>query len=302
MDFTRITLAASETIKEFTSVWQLELSDLSFANMFIWRDSHNIEYCVEDDVLYIKLCHRRYPCFFFVPLMLDPERSLLEPLDKLRKYSSSIDEPLRVKSATEEQKSKIEMDCPDKYGFTFDEGRFDYVYNTRDLIELKGKKYHGKRNHVNRFMSLYDYEYMPLGAEHVEECIGVYTAWAEKKGVVGLDVEDEWRSVTEALYHFEELGLRGGAIRVDNAIQAFTLGEQLNSDMALIHIEKGNTDYEGIFSAINQMFLETEFSSTRYVNREEDLGIEGLRKAKRSYRPVRMVRKYDLKLKGETRE
>ncbi len=85
-------------------------------------------------------------------------------------------------------------------------------------------------------------------------------------------------------------------------MQAFTLGEQLTADTALIHIEKGNTAYDGIFAVINQKFIETEFAHTRFVNREEDLGIEGLRKAKRSYRPVRMVNKYDLKLRGETRE
>lgn len=302
MDFARISLAAHDTIKEFTDDWKLELSDLSFANMFIWRYSHNIETCIEDDVLYIKLCHRRFPCFFFVPLMLDRNRSFLRPLDRLTEYTRSIGEPLRVKSATEEQKAKIEQDCPGMFDFTYDEGRFDYVYNTRDLIELKGKKYHGKRNHINRFMSLYNYAYAALEPRHVEECIGVYTGWVEKKGIIGLDVEDEWRSVTEALYHFEELGLKGGVIKVDGAIQAFTLGEQLTGETALIHIEKGNTDCEGIFAMINRAFLETEFSHTRFVNREEDLGIEGLRRAKRSYRPVKMIEKYDLKVKGETRE
>ena len=302
MDFTRISLAAHDTIKEFTDVWQLELSDLSFANMFVWRYSHNIEYYVEDDVLYIKLCHRRFPCFFFVPLPMDRHLSFQGPLEKLREYSGSIGEPLRVKSATEEQKAGIERDCPDMFDFTSDEGRFDYVYNTRDLIELKGKKYHGKRNHINRFISLYNYEYAPLSPGDVEECIGLYTRWVEKKGIVGLDVEDEWRSLTEAMYHFEELGLKGGVIKVDGAIQAFTLGEQTTRNMALIHIEKGDTDYEGIFTMINRMFVETEFSHTEFINREEDLGIEGLRKAKRSYRPVRMIDKYDLKEKGETRE
>ncbi|MFZ5975984.1 MAG: DUF2156 domain-containing protein [Bacillota bacterium] len=302
MDFTRISLAAHEPIKEFTDVWQLELSDLSFANMFIWRYSHNIEYCIENDVLYIKLCHRRFPCFFFVPLTLNRQRSIRGPLDRLREYTDSIGEPLRVKSATVEQKAKIEQDCPDMFDFTYDEGRFDYVYNTRDLIELKGKKYHGKRNHINRFMSLYNYAYATLEPGDVEECIGVYTDWVEKKGIVGLDVEDEWRSVTEALYHFEQLRLKGGVIRVDGAIQAFTLGEQLTRDTALIHIEKGNTECEGIFAMMNRAFAEAEFSHTLFINREEDLGIEGLRKAKRSYRPVKMIEKYDLKVKGETRE
>lgn len=302
MDFTSISLAAREQIRTFAEAWQLGLSDLSFANMFIWRYSHNIEYCIEDDVLYVKLCHRRFPCFFFVPLPLSKERSLRGPLMRLREYSASLDEPLRVKSATEEQKAKIERDCPDMFDFTYDEGRFDYVYNTRDLIELRGKKYHGKRNHINRFLSLYDHTYAPLTKEHVEGCIKVFTDWVEKKGIVGPDVEDEWRSVTEALFHFEELGLKGGVIEIDGAVQAFTLGEQLTADTALIHIEKGNTAYDGIFAVINQKFIETEFAHTRFVNREEDLGIEGLRKAKRSYRPVRMVNKYDLKLRGETRE
>ena len=302
MDFTRISLAARDRIRTFTDAWRLELSDLSFANMFIWRYSHNIEYCIEDDVLYVNLCHRQYPCFFFVPLPLDKGRSLMGPLERIREYSASLGEPLRVKSATEEQKAKIERDCPGLFDFTFDEGRFDYIYNTRDLVELKGKKYHGKRNHINRFLSHYDSEYAPLAKEHVEACIGVFTGWVQKTGVVGLDVEDEWRSVTEVLFHFGELGLQGGVIQVDGAVQAFTLGERLTEDTALIHIEKGNTDYDGIFTMMNQKFVEAEYSHTRFINREEDLGVDGLRKAKHSYHPVRMVRKYDLKLRGETRE
>ncbi len=180
MDFTSISLAAREQIRTFAEAWQLELSDLSFANMFIWRYSHNIEYCIEDDVLYVKLCHRRFPCFFFVPLPLSKERSLAGPLMRLREYSASLDEPLRVKSATEEQKAKIERDCPDMFDFTYDEGRFDYVYNTRDLIELRGKKYHGKRNHINRFLSLYDHGRTPANKG---ACGGVH------KGLYGLGGE-----------------------------------------------------------------------------------------------------------------
>ena len=302
MEFNKISLAAKERVQAFTDIWRLELSDLSFANMFIWRYSHNIEFCVEDDVLYIKLCHRNYPCFFFVPLPRDKNASLKEPLKKLEDYSQGIGEPLRVKSATKEQKEKIERDCPDTYVFTSDPGRFDYVYNTRDLIELKGKKFHGKRNHINKFLSMYSHEYIELTPDHVEECIHVYTSWAEKKGAVGMDIEDEWRSLTEALNNFTELDMVGGAVLIDGAIRAFTLGERLNEDMALIHIEKGDTDFNGVFTAINQSFIQHAFPDTKFINREEDMGLEGLRKAKRSYNPVRMVEKFDFKLKGETRE
>ncbi len=302
LEFTTISVAAKDRIKQVTDAWKLEISDLSYANMFIWRYSHNIEFCIDDDVLYIKLCHREYPCFFFVPLCLDKERSLKEPLNLIENYCNTIGEPVRVKSATVFQKEKIENDCPNTYAFSSDEGRFDYIYNTRDLIDLKGKKFHGKRNHINKFISLYNYEYVKLKSEHVNECTELYMEWAEKKGVVGLDIEDEWRSLTEALNNFEDIGMQGGAIKVDGAIRAFSLGEQITDDMALIHIEKGNTDYDGIFTMMNQLFVQNQYSQTTFINREEDMGSEGLRRAKRSYRPVRMIEKYDLKKIGETRK
>jgi uncharacterized protein len=174
-----------------------------------------------------------------------------------------------------------------------DRDNSDYVYLTRDLIQLPGNKYHRKKNHLNQFMKRYDFEYRPLDINLVECVLDMQEAWCQmRECMADPDLLAEDYAIREALTRFEDHGYAGGAILMDSRIEAFSIGEPLNRDTAVIHIEKANPRINGLYTAINQLFCKEAWSSFTYINREQDMGVEGLRKAKESYYPHHMVNKY----------
>jgi hypothetical protein len=176
-----------------------------------------------------------------------------------------------------------------------DRAQSDYIYLTEDLIKLEGRKYHRKRNHIKQFKEKYSYQYIPLTSEWISECLRLETEWCDLRHCEAIPgLLNESIAIKEAFTHFEELGLKGGAILINGKVEAFTLGDPLNPETVVIHIEKANPAYEGLYSLINQAFLENEWSGYTYVNREQDLGEEGLRKAKESYFPNHMINKYTI--------
>jgi hypothetical protein len=187
---------------------------------------------------------------------------------------------------------------PEQYKIIEDPDNSDYVYLTEDLINLPGNKYHGKKNHISRFMKDYDSEYRDLDLDLVHCCLNLQENWCEVKDCgesPALMAED--MAVYEALKNYEELDYKGGVILIDSKVEAFSLGEMLNPDTAVIHIEKANPGIPGLYAVINQLFAKGAWSLAKYINREQDLGLEGLRKAKKSYYPHHMVEKFILKPK-----
>jgi hypothetical protein len=178
-----------------------------------------------------------------------------------------------------------------------DRNQCDYVYLTQDLIELKGRKYHRKRNHIKQFQEKYSYQCIPLTPEWIPQCLQLETEWCDLRHCeASPGLLNESFAIKEAFTHFEKLGVKGGTILINGKVEAFTLGDPLNPDTVVIHIEKANPAYEGLYPTINQAFLENQWSGYAYVNREQDLGEEGLRKAKESYFPHRLVNKYTVTL------
>ena len=187
---------------------------------------------------------------------------------------------------------------PAKYDALPDRNNSDYIYLAKDLINLSGNKYHRKKNHLNQFIKNHAFEYHPLNAELVKRVLGMQETWCQiRECVLKPDLLAEDFAVREALTHFEELGYQGGAILINSVVEAFSLGEPLNEDTAVIHIEKANPDVLGLYAAINQLFCLNAWSKVTYINREQDMGVEGLRKAKESYYPHHMVNKYTVRPK-----
>jgi hypothetical protein len=177
---------------------------------------------------------------------------------------------------------------------------FDYVYLASDLIELRGKKFDGKRNHIKKFLRQYDHEYIKLTPEHIDDCLRImYDRCVENDCdcLRGHDYACDRMPSAELLAHYGELDCTGAIIRVDGRFEAFTVGEALNRDTAVIYIEKANTAFTGIYTYINQQFCEREWADMAYINREEDEGVPGLRKAKLSYHPARLIEKYTITCK-----
>ena len=268
------------------------LSEFTFTNLFIWRHAYQLKVSRLKNFLCL-LSDQEENSFFFPAIgegdMVVCYRVLLQYL----KEKGALPKIARVPEAVV---AKTDWKAE---GFVaeLDRAQSDYIYLTEDLIKLEGRKYHRKRNHIKQFKEKYTYQYIPLTSEWISECLRLETEWCDLRHcevIPGL--LNESIAIKEAFTHFEELGLKGGAILINGKVEAFTLGEPLNQDTVVIHIEKANSAYEGLYSLINQAFLENQWSEYTYVNREQDLGEEGLRKAKESYFPHHMVNKYTITL------
>jgi hypothetical protein len=193
----------------------------------------------------------------------------------------------------------MEQSKPGVFSFREDRSNYDYVYKARDLCELKGRKYHAKRNHINKFIQANpNYIYRPLTEDLVQACIDNELEWCEKRECdEDPNLRCEKFAVIEALSNFSGLDFSGGVIFINNKIEAFTIGEALNNDTAVIHVEKGNPDIRGLYSVINLEYCWHNWRDITYINREEDMGIEGLRMAKEGYYPVMMIEKFDVTMK-----
>lgn len=300
--FKPITLDVKSLIDSYTKPWVLECSDLSFTNLFIWGADGKMEYAEKDHVLYIKLNFEGVPVFLWAPIPMygvevDYRKAVYDGIAYMKKIGV---EPTFRSVWTPFRDKMLEV-CPELFSMPTDIA-WDYVYSRESLATLKGKKLHGKRNHINKFLSKYpDYEYRKLDPSMASDCIALYDQWmTEKDGETAESLQNEKLSVELALNNMETLGLTGGTIYIEGKLCAFTVGEQLYPHMQLIHIEKADTNYEGIFPMINQQYILHECEDVELINREEDMGIEGMRKAKRSYHPLKMIEKYLISIRDLT--
>jgi uncharacterized protein len=291
--FNPITLDKKDLIESYTKPWGAECSDFSFTNMYIWGADGKMEYAEKDNVLYIKLDFKRVPVHFWAPIpkygaQVNYRKAVYDAIN----YMKNVGAEPTIRSVSSPFYEMMQRACPELFVLPTDIA-WDYVYEREKLETLKGKKLHGKRNHINKFLSLYpDFEYKKLDSSMIQDCMALYDHWIEDKDDVSPEFMEERKSVLLALNSMQELSLVGGAIYVDQKLIAFTLGERLQPHMQLVHIEKADASYEGSYPMINQQYVKNECMDVELVNREEDMGIEGMRKAKRAYYPVKMIEKY----------
>lgn len=174
----------------------------------------------------------------------------------------------------------------------------DYLYDADALRGLNGKQLHGKRNHFNRFLRSYpDFQFGKLTVDDREGALKLVKDWCQDRQVDCHDpASSDYLPIRQLFDAFAGLAVRGGAIRIGQELVAFAMGSLMRDDTAVIHFEKAHPGYVGLYAAINKLVLEEVFPAVRWINREEDMGIEGLRKAKESYAPVRMIAKYEVSL------
>lgn len=293
IDFKPITIDDKEVITSFTLPSPLRNCDLAFSNMCSWRFLYQSEYAVYKNFLLIR---------FYIEEKNKKRIAYMRPIGngdfrdallQLEEDSWQHGHPLLMLGVTPISKDLLEEAFPGEFSYIPERDYFDYIYLREDLATLKGKKFQAKRNHVNKFKKQYAYEYEPLTAELVPECLEFEAKWYKSNRTDDDQEEltDERKSMIFALNHFKELNLLGGAIRIDHKLVAFTFGSPINQDTFGVHVEKADTDYEGAYSIINQEFASRIPEQYVYVNREEDLGIPGLRKAKLSYNPTILLPK-----------
>ena len=266
------------------------ISEFTFTNLFIWRHAYQPQISRFRNFLCL-LSEQGKNSFFFPPI---GGGDVIECLQRLLQYLGSKDIPPKIARVPEAMVARIDGKASGM-NVELDRNQCDYIYRVQDLVELKGRKYHRKRNHIKQFQEKYSYEYIRLSPEWVPQCLQLQTEWCDLRNCeANVGLHNESLATKEAFTHFEEIGVKGGAILINGKVEAFTLGDPLNPETIVIHVEKANPAYEGLYPTINQAFLEQEGAGFTYVNREQDLGEEGLRKAKESYFPHQMVNKYTI--------
>jgi len=262
-------------------------SDYSFANLFAWQKMFNTTFAIEQDTFFVRFKNRAGKCSYLFPIGKMPLEQAVSLIIK-DSESSSCDCAFEMRAVTERMWNALELAMPDKFHYKHDRATDEYIYTSEKLIHLAGKKLQSKRNHINRFKNDNpDWKYFALSsAEDLHECAEMLDAW---ENTTHNDAEQSLRydylATKLMLKHFHYLGLKGGFIRVKGQIVAFTIGEPLVKDTFVVHVEKAFSEINGAYTIINQQFVMHEAADFLYVNREEDMGIENLRRAKESYYP-----------------
>lgn len=267
-----------------------EGSESSFTNLFIWRKPLDILWAQAGNAVCVVVMNDG-PVYALHPCAPAREQSV-QAARLLAGWFGQGGYPLLIRGLEKGLAEMLAEEFPD-WIIERDRPEDDYVYRVKDLIELKGRKYEAKRHHIRTFLKNHpQYLYEVMNPHNAIECISVAREWLERQQCDDRILQAELSANEQALTQFAELGLSGGIIRIDEKVKSFTVGEALSEDTAVIHIEKADPSIPGLYQMINREYLAHAWANIQYVNREEDMGIPGLRAAKESYRPVRMVEKY----------
>lgn len=287
--FKPISIEDKELIASFTLRSNNQNCDFSFANMCSWRFLYDSEFTVVNGMLLIRFYIDDGRIVYMMPV---GEGDVKEAILLLENDSLSKGHPLCLLGVTPESVDVLEHLFPSDFKFIPERNYFDYIYLRDNLVRLQGKKYQSKRNHINRFKNEYDFLYKPITDDVLSDCLALESKWCRQNGCEENEaLQDERKSLAYSLLHFRELGLMGGTIWIGGQIAAFSFGMPINHNTFGVHVEKADTSFDGIYAVMNQQFASHIPDRYIYVNREEDLGIPGLRKAKLSYHPAILLEK-----------
>jgi hypothetical protein len=280
-----------EDFKSFDKVFRNDppvISELTFTNLFSWRDAYHFRVSMLDDFILLK-SEANKKNNFLPPLGIGDVKRLMENI-----LSEANNVFMRI---PESVKSLFEADA--RYKVFLDRDNSDYLFKTLELINLKGEKYDGKRNLIKKFKSTTTYEYLKLKHDNINECLDFQEEWCLLKDCESIEsLKNERRAVREMVAHCSLFGLVAGAIQVNGKIRALAIGQPLNDDTFVVHVLKADSRIPGLYQTILNEFLVHEARDFDFTNLEQDLGIEGLRKFKLSYHPLHMINKYTITHKG----
>lgn len=295
MNFRRLDIEDKLLVQKYTLQSKRRNCDLTFANLYSWRFLYLTEIA-------------EFGGFLSFRFYVDGELSYMLPvgegdikpvMEELMSDAHMKGIPFVMYGVCKEICEALERLFPGRFIFTSDRDYSDYLYLRSDLATLVGKKFQPKRNHINKFRNNYPgYEFKPLTCELIPECIKLESIWCRANNCSEDEaLQNERKSMNAALRYFDELDIMGGVLMVDGKIVGFTYGAPVNNETFDTCVEKADTDYEGAYAMINNEFAKMIPEQYIYINREEDLGLEGLRKAKLSYQPHLLLEKYKLELK-----
>ena len=288
LDFHPLSLYDKLWINSYLQKLRDPICDYSFANLFLWKHLYHTECAKINDFLIIRFCNPFcMQCFYLEPL---GEGSLQEILEILRKEAHQKNVPLRLMSLSSSFIEKLSgLDIASDFFWYDNRDYANYVYESKSLCKLDEKGFEAKRNHIRRFEKTYpDYQYRALSSKDSSFAFSLFDQWVKQKADLS-EHNIERESIEAAFAHFEELELEGLVLLVDNTPVAFSFGSRLDSNTFCIHAEKANSNYQGAYAMINKLMAQTLCERFEFINREEDIGILNLRKAKLSYHPKKMI-------------
>lgn len=297
--FKDIDMESRELLNPYFDLVDYEACEYCFNTLYMWQHLYKTGYYIGDGFAVI-VAENEGNTFSILPLA--KKEDMPRVIQFIIDYFEEEQKKIYFRGITREVVEFLKENYPGKFDYTEERDLFDYVYDGDNMRELKGRKNVKKRNHINYFLKEYEgrYEYRLLDEKDFDACLELMEEWTsnkEENNAISEEIEEELIGIKKLFAHYNILKdkLKIAGIFIDGKLEAFTMGEYINPNMALIHIEKANPNIRGLYPFINQQFLVHEFSDAEFVNREEDLGVEGLRKAKLSYHPVRFVEKYTVR-------
>lgn len=292
LEFTKLELKHVLLIQPFFQMQQRRLCDCTIGSTMMWRDYFDNCFAIEEDTLVFRSRYLDGKYAFTFPIGPNTDRML----DRVEEYCRAKGIDLEFCTVTPFDLETLKTRWPSA---DVEENRdwFDYLYESKSIVDFAGKKYAHQRNHIHRFeRDCPDWTFERMGAEHVEEVRAFFQELIEQRSKEGDTAREEEEKVFEVLDHFKEYGFLGGILRVQGKIVGLSMGEIVR-DTLFVHIEKANTELSGVYQKLVQCFAR-EFvdEGVHFINREEDVGDPGLRKSKMSYRPLKLLEKYTVRV------
>lgn len=298
MNFKPVTPFVQKEFSKYESLRSIYMSEGHFLNQFLWENYYHTQYATDDIALYLYV-KRDSAQGFFAPLCR--EEDLTEAFLRMEHY---MEDTLHIKPSfylADTRMVEILTENGQLADYTVEGDRdcYDYVYDADKLRTLSGKIMHKKKNLLNKFMKEYDgrYAYETLGPDNIEEIEQFHEKWLDERKIYDKYhcIDDEEEGIYRLFGNCHSIECQMGGVRIDGELKAYTIGSYDPAlKMAMIHIEKADVNYTGLYNYINQQFLLHEYPDAVLVNREDDLGQDNLRQAKLSYKPLRLEEKYTL--------
>lgn len=283
-EFREIKIEDKERVRELLSYSDFRGCEYTFGNNFMWSKPYNIQIAFYKDFYFVQSGGE-----FFYPA---GRGDIKEAFSVLKEYCRDEGKELVLCSASKSAVEQLKELYGDKIEAEAKEDYYDYCYNRDDLAYLSGKKYHSKRNFINRFIQN-NWSYEDISSDNIKACETVLDKWlAENNRESDVSVKEEAFAARLGLEYFDRLDFTGGLLKVEGEPVAFTFGERINSDTYDVHVEKALDIYDGTYPMINREYVNRIPAKIKFINREEDMGEENLRRAKRSYHPAFMEEKF----------
>lgn len=272
--------------------------EYSYATAYMWCNDYNMMICDSPDVYMIMSRYMDESSYLFP---CGEENNVVMVIDELITQHRQLGTELKFYGVEPRAKDLIARHYNGKFQFIDTRDNYDYIYKSSDLSDLSGRKYHQKRNHIKKFESLGNWCFEDITEENIEECIRMDNEWVKRRPVdeEAHETSGDKEPIERAFKNFSRLGLEGGVLRLDGEIVAFSFGEKSNDEEFVVHIEKAFSDIPGAYPMINREMAKRYGRDVEYINREDDVGVEGLRKAKLSYHPEILLEKSTIIYVGE---